>query len=318
MSILLRYTLFCLFGAIALLHAVLAAEVDPVPPENKFSAAPSSDASPQDAPESLETYQLMGYLAQGSNCAEKANSTLAIANNATLLYTHGNDNANQRMHIYHSKDFGITVSWAGMQPLSLGSLAAAGDLFLVDPDNALFPGLRQGTKVYDGFQKAFQRVAPILDKKIPEYQERFNDTRVSFTGLSYGAALSVFAGMHFQFALKHGVYKLIVFGLPRLGNVPWANSVDDQLKGTLYYTANGDDIVVHLPPREAGYQHPSGQIWTNPANSLEYKFYPGQENVHGADSIWGTSIEHHTGIYYGVHIGGAFGPCPVKVAGSGM
>lgn len=34
-----------------------------------------------------------------------------------------------------------------------------------------------------------------------------------------------------------------------------------------------------------GFQHPSGQVWINPANTTNWAYYPGQENVHGADTV---------------------------------
>ena len=66
--------------------------------------------------------------------------------------------------------------------------------------------------------------------------------------------------------------------------------------------------------RELGFQHPSGQVWINPVNSDNWKFYPGQENHFGAntvDPIW-TFDDHH-GYYFGTGVGHGPGTCPASV-----
>lgn len=310
-SVLVSAALLCAQGAMAGVD-VLRPDHKSVRPESKFWGATSSTAQPRHVPESLKTYQQLAVMAQGSNCIDsKVNETLG---DATLLYQWGDDDKNQRMHVYHSKSMGITFSWAGMNTSSISSLLSSADLFLVDADPEIFGFLAPGTKVYQGFQAAYKRVAPIVEKKVKEYTHKYNDTRVSFTGLSFGAALSTFGALHMNHVMKDAkLHKVVVMGLPRIGNPTWANEVDKYLKGTFYYTVNGDDLVSRVPPRELGYQQPSGQIYINPANSSSWKFYPGQENVHGSDSQWGFSIQDHTGVYYNVPVGGVFGPCPPQV-----
>jgi hypothetical protein len=70
-------------------------------------------------------------------------------------------------------------------------------------------------------------------------------------------------------------------GLPRTGNPTFANAVDSILPKKFSYVVSGRDFVPHVPPRAAGFQHPSGQVWINPANTTNWKFYPGQENIYG-------------------------------------
>lgn len=78
---------------------------------------------------------------------------------------------------------------------------------------------------------------------------------------------------------------------------------------------NGKDPVPHLPPRLLGYQHPSGQVWINPANSTSWLYYPGQENPKGADSVIDVQIsfDDHQGIYAHTQIGASKGHCPATV-----
>lgn len=284
----------------------------PVPPQTKFSDRVCSTAEAEDVPDSLKHYQQMAVMAQGSNCLESEDRKKV--GDATLLYTWGDDDKNQRMHIYHSKSMGITFSWSGMNISSITSLLSSADIFLHDADKKLFSNALHGSKVYGGFQSAYQRAAPVVLKKAKEYMKEYDDNRLSFTGLSFGAALANLASMHLKHALSDAkIHNVVVFGLPRIGNPEWANSVDKELKGKFYYVVNGADLVSRLPPRELGYQQPSGQIFIQPANSTNWKFYPGQENVHGSNSHWGYSIPDHTGVYFNVLVGGVFGPCPVEV-----
>ncbi|WFD01354.1 hypothetical protein MOBT1_000016 [Malassezia obtusa] len=291
---------------------VLEPRHKPVPPQNKNFLPQSSKQSPQDVPDSLKNYQQLAVMAQQVNCLHsKINKTYG---DAKLLYSWGNDDTDQRMHVYHSKSMGITFSWAGLNASSIASILGGADIFLADADKELFSWVESGSKVYHGFQSAYKRVAPIVEKKAKQYMKEYNDNRLSFTGLSYGAALSNLASMHLSHKMSSAkIHKVVVFGLPRIGNQQWANSVDKQLKGTFYYVVNGDDLVSRLPPRELGYQQPSGQIYINPPNSTHWKFYPGQENIHGSDSDWGINIKDHTGVYFSVPIGGFFGPCPSEI-----
>lgn len=77
------------------------------------------------------------------------------------------------------------------------------------------------------------------------------------------------------------IWSFPTVGQPRDGNPVFANAVDSLLANKFSYVVNGRDFVPHLPPRIAGFQHPSGQVWINPANTTGWLFYPGQENVHG-------------------------------------
>ncbi|KAL4403150.1 hypothetical protein ACI68E_000933 [Malassezia pachydermatis] len=312
----LKIVLFLWVAVVA--HLVHARAIGVMPPQVKrdLPGWPSSTAAPQPVPDPVSMYQQFAGLAQESNCVNyKINMTIG---DAKLLYSWGDGDHDQRLQLFHSKSLGIVASWSGMNQSSLTSLLSAADLFLVDPNRDLFPMVLPGTKVFQGFQSAYERVASRLLEKLDYYQNMYDEDRVSFTGLSYGAALSALAVQHVDANLKRGsVYKTVVFGLPRIGNREWANSLDKHMKGRFYYVVNGPDLVPHMPPREWGYQQPSGQIWINPANSTHWKFYPGQENVHGADSVLAFNIPDHTGVYFNTEIASYWGHCPATIGQDG-
>lgn len=287
--------------------------ISKVAPENiEFFGRVTSYQKPVKVPEPISMYQQFAGLAQQSNCFKtKINATIG---DAQLLFSWGDDDKNQRMQIFRSKSLGIVTSWSGMNVTSLTSLLSAADLFLVDVDRKYFPRVKKGSKLYDGFQNAFKRAAPVLMKKIQYFQELYDEDRVSLTGLSFGAALADIALPYVKENLKRGhIHRVVVFGHPRIGNQEWADSLDTYAEGKFFYVVNGNDIVPHLPPREFGYQQPSGQIWINPSNSSNWKLYPGQENVHGANSMFGFSIKDHTGVYFRTEIGSFWGHCPATI-----
>ena len=304
---------FVVLCAILTLQAVVTKPVQKIAPDTRdIFGRKTSHEPPQPLPDSFTMYQHFAVLAQQSNCV---NYRLGMnVSDAKLLYAIGDSNYNQRMEIFHSKSLGIVVSWAGMNQTGIDSVLQATDLFLEDVDRDLFPHVRKGAKMYSGFQNEYKRIADITLGKIHEFQDKYNEDRVSLTGLSFGSGIAAVASLHLNSNLKRGkLHRVMVFGLPRSGNQEWADSIDDALRGRFYYAVNGVDLVPRAPPRELGFQHPSGQIWINPSNSTHAKFYPGQENANGANSEWGFSIPDHTGWFFYTHIASYWQNCPARI-----
>ncbi len=72
--------------------------------------------------------------------------------------------------------------------------------------------------------------------------------------------------------------------------------------------------VPRLPPA-IDYQHASGEIWINPANSLSAVTCPGQENENCILSVnpFTYDVSDHTGTYFNVHIAGRGENCPAVI-----
>lgn len=233
---------------------------------------------------------------------------------AELLYEYGDGNIKQRAAIFHSKSLGIAVSFEGTEILSILSILHDVDFWPVDPTNALKDAVPSGTKLFKVFHSAYQDVAKPVFKNLERILSERNETRVTVIGYSLGAAMATMAAMEYQHRLEHGVHQVFAFGLPRTGNPIFANAVDEKLGGKFFYAVNGKDWVPHMPPREWNYQHPSGQIWINPSASGNYTYYPGQENVHGANSIEPVlTLQDHINYYFHTGLGPGVGQCPAKV-----
>ena len=283
-----------------------------VAPEVDIFGITSSLAKPEPVPDPVPMYEQFAGIAQQVNC-RKHKIGMKVGD-AELLWSNGDDDLDQRVQIYLSKMVGLTVAWAGQNVSSLNSILTGATFPMKPADFELFPFARKGSMISIGIQDAYKRVANQVLHKIQHFQEKYNEDRVSFTGLSLGAMISSLAMVHVQHNLKRGcIYRSVVFGFPRVGNVQWANTIDEQMKGKFFYVENGNDIVPHIPPRVLGFHFPSGQIWIKKANSTHWMFYPGQENVHGSNSEWGFRVPDHTGVYFNTEIGSYWGHCPATV-----
>lgn len=258
-------------------------------------------------------------MSQAAGLAQQAYCTSQPSNqqvgDAHVLYSHGNGNTVQRTIVAKSDSLGIVVAFEGTNSSSLISLLHDADTRLVDPDEKFSSVYPPGTQIFEGFQDAYLAVAdPVLDK-VKELMKKNKESRVTVTGHSMGGALALLAAAHYTHALDRGVFKAFSFGLPRTGNPTFAKAIDSMLPAKFYYTVNGRDCVPHSPMHKQGYQHPSGQVWINSANSTSWKYYPGQENVFGANTIksGNCSLYDHKGVYYHTALGPNPGGCPAQV-----
>ncbi|WFC96803.1 hypothetical protein MBRA1_003466 [Malassezia brasiliensis] len=278
------------------------------------NAGPSSHEQPTSIPIDWHLLsEAAGMSSQDYCSSQRVGETVG---DAELLYQFGDGFFLQRALIFKSKKLGLTVAFEGTETSSIFSEIHDADFRLVNPSWLLDGAYPENVQVSDGFETAYLQVAKPILAKLREYMETYKETRVSVTGHSLGAAMALIAAGHYNHVLDQGIHYALVFGLPRTGDGKFANFIDETLKDKVYYVVNGHDVVPHVPPRGFGYQHPSGQIWINPADSTEWKFYPGQENVHGANSVGlALNTDDHLGTYFHTGIGESEGDnsCPAQV-----
>ena len=232
---------------------------------------------------------------------------------AKLLWSNWFGVVNQRVSVFHSDHLGVTAAFEGTTSSILSILHDA-NFPQVDPAQRLSSVFPPGVKLFNGFQDAYLAVADETFHHIQKAMKQYNDTRVSATGHSLGAAMAAIAGPDFQHHLKDAQVFVYAFGLPRTGNNEWANFIDKKLEGRFFFATNGRDWVPHMPPRDWGFQHPSGQIWIKKASSTDWAYYPGQENHFGPNSIepkW--NFDDHHGTYFHSYLGQTVGSCPAEV-----
>lgn len=273
---------------------------------------PTSYEKPVDIPVDLHE------LSQAVGCAQQTYCGLNIegqkVGDARLVWTKHLGLFAQRTNIYHSDRLGVVVAFEGTTKSPFSILKDANPI-LAEPKGCLANALEDGAKLMSSFQDAYLQVQSEVKDEVKKVMDQYHESRITVTGHSLGAAMATICGIDLHMNL-HPVYRVFGFGCPRIGNVQFANSIDNNLKGRYFYIVNGQDWVPHQPPRDLGYQHASGQIWINPANSIHWKLYPGQENHHGSNSVIQkiTFADHH-GVYFHSGLGHGLnaGECPAKV-----
>ena len=273
----------------------------------------SSHAEPVKVESSMPLMSFAAGLTQETYCPSSQIKPGLKIGDAKLLWSTGDGYFIQRALIYHSDKLGIAVAYQGTNLDSLFSSIHNLEFIGVPPDWRYAKGLPEGTKLFYGFQDAYLQIVDKVYPAVQKYMHLYNETRVTVIGHSLGAAMGLVSAADFNYRIGTGVHNIYLYGLPRVGNPIFADWVDKTFGKKLHWAVSGKDWVPHVPPREFGYQHPSNYIWINPANSTNWKRYPGQENVHGFNRIqpdW-LSFDDHQGVYFHTQIGAMKeGHCP--------
>lgn len=288
---------------------ILSADLSIASPAHK-AKMPNRHKSSQESASPVLPFSTFAYSQAAGLCQQTYCADVAIGQqvgDAKLLFTTGDGDAIQRVNIYYSATLGVTVAYQGTNISSLTSALHDVDYALISPDPRL--GLPAGAQVDSGFQAAWLASYLSVSNALEQLRGQYAGARLTVVGHSLGAAQALLAGL----ALQHlygvdGVItckcipspntvptsgttlktlsplSFLAVGLPRTGNAIFADAVDSVLAEKFSYVVNGRDWVPHTPFPFLGYQHPSGQVWINPANTTNWAFYPGQENVNGK---WG-------------------------------
>lgn len=279
-----------------------------------------------DLPFNLTTLQYAAAACQNTYCGPTWNNPGLDLGDMTLLATAPLPDDEQRVTIYHSLSQGIILAYEGTNSTSLDSDAHDATLWLTPPKPEL--GLSGDAMVFYGFQDQWYRSWGTVEQQLLEAFQQFPDDKVLVTGHSMGASMAQLAALAIELAYGK-VSAVISFEPPRTGNPSYANQFDQVFLGRYTGTVNGDDWVPSVPPRSFGYQHPSGMIWINPANSTSYTFYPDSEDPRGPDSqipgminvpallsgdwndmiLWGD----HQGRFFGIDMLTFLGNCPPNI-----
>ncbi|THH12073.1 hypothetical protein EW145_g245 [Phellinidium pouzarii] len=187
------------------------------------------------------------------------------------------------------------------------------DIFMKNLDSTLFPGIDPSVGVHSGFADSQARSAPDILSAVQQTLSAHPGASVTMTGHSLGAALALLDAVYLPLHLPTGTsFKTVTYGMPRVGNLAFANYVDAQITslsgGTgLTHINNKEDPVPILPGMFLGFHHPSGEVHIQDSDAWDA--CPGQDNssdlciVGDVPNVFESDEADHDGPYDGVEMG---------------
>ncbi|PIL27931.1 hypothetical protein GSI_09966 [Ganoderma sinense ZZ0214-1] len=202
----------------------------------------------------------------------------------------------------------VIVSHQGTDTSKFLPLLTNGDFFHVPLDEELFPGVDRRVVVHGGFAATHSRSAPEVLAAVRKAIAKHKTKKVTITGHSLGAAIGLLDAIFLRLHIRGIKTRFVGFGLPRVGNMHFADYVDAQ-RATLSVTHinNKKDMVPIIPGRFLGFHHPSGEVHINEAGA--WLACPGQDNaseectVGDVRNIFVGSGSDHNGPYGGIEMG---------------
>jgi len=205
----------------------------------------------------------------------------------------------------------VVVATQGTEPTELPSLLTDVE-FLQNPLNlANFPSAPPTAKVHQGFQKAFEATSQTVLDQVTALMTANNVNNIFITGHSLGAAISTLQAAFLKEQLGAAVnIKVRGYGLPRVGNLDWAEYVETLLGvgDQFLHMHVGKDPIPRLPPASIlGYTHPAGEVFDDlkTEDGSDAVFCPGRENqlCSASNNLLDTDILDHIGPYATIRIG---------------
>ncbi|KAJ6581033.1 lipase [Mycena capillaripes] len=218
----------------------------------------------------------------------------------------------------------VIVSHEGTQLDAIVSMLTDVSILQTTLNSVLFPGIGSDISVHCGFAEAHARSAISVLAAVKMALDKYKANHVTmvghslgsfhFTDIVLGALLDILGGaltlldsvylpLHLPPSVK---FNTVTYGLPRVGNLAFANYVDAHV--SLTRINNQEDIVPIIPSRFPllpllEYHHAAGEVHIQASG--EWDSCPGQENESelcsaGDVNILTGSIANHDGPYDGV------------------
>jgi len=231
-----------------------------------------------------------------------------------ILQVGGDGDATPRFFIASDpQSQSVVVAHQGTDPTEFLSLLNDAEVAQVAMDSARFPQAASGTLVHDGFQDTQNRTSSVVLSAVQSALQSTGFTRVLTTGHSLGAAVATLDALMLKMALPSNIeVDSVVFGLPRVGNQPFADMVDAMFP-TFTHVTNQNDPIPIVPPHTLNFQQPSGEAHINSVDSssgnANMVSCPDQENDNCSDKNLIADpfgITNHLGPYFsGISFGGS-------------
>ncbi|KAF8799891.1 lipase class 3 family protein [Phlegmacium glaucopus] len=234
----------------------------------------------------------------GANCA---------ANSGFIPVASGGDGSSvQFWYVGFSPAQGtVIVAHQGTDTAKIQADATDADAFLESLDSTLFPGVSSSVEAHSGFANEQAKTATQILSAVKSAIAAHSATKVTIVGHSLGAAIALLDGVYLPLHISGVTFRMIGYGMPRVGNQAFADYLDAHLSVT--HINNKEDLVPIVPGRFLGYHHPSGEVHIMDNN--QWVSCPGQDNpstectVGDVPNIFDGSTSDHGGPYDGVTMG---------------
>ncbi|KAF5312576.1 hypothetical protein D9619_002467 [Psilocybe cf. subviscida] len=206
---------------------------------------------------------------------------------------------------YSPSQASVIVAHQGTDPKKIEADATDADAFKQNLDSTLFPGLSSSIEAHNGFSNEQAKTATAVLAAVKTAISAHAAKKVTITGHSLGAAIALLDGVYLPLHISGVTFRVITYGMPRVGNQAFADYVDAHL--TLTHINNREDLVPIVPGRFLGYAHPSGEVHIK--DNSQWISCSGQDNtstdcvVGDVPNIFDGSTSDHDGPYDGVEMG---------------
>ncbi|KAJ3511453.1 hypothetical protein NLJ89_g4086 [Agrocybe chaxingu] len=206
---------------------------------------------------------------------------------------------------YSPSQESVIVAHQGTNPSKIQADATDVDALLENLDSTLFPGVDSSVEVHSGFAGEQAKTAPDVLSAVNTVISTYGATQVTIVGHSLGAAIALLDGVCLPLQISGVSFRMIGYGMPRVGNQAFANYIDAHLAVT--HINNKEDFVPIIPGMFLGYRHPSGEVHI--MDNGQWVSCPGQDNpsteciVGDVPNVFDGVESDHDGPYDTVEMG---------------
>ncbi|KAJ3512952.1 hypothetical protein NLJ89_g3222 [Agrocybe chaxingu] len=199
----------------------------------------------------------------------------------------------------------VIVAHQGTDPSKIGPLLIDADIFLTGLNSSLFPGVPSNIQVHSGFASEHAKTATSVLTAVRTALQDSGLNNVTVVGHSLGAALALLDSIYLPLFLPSVSFRMIGYGMPRVGNQDFASYVDGHVDVT--HVNNKEDFVPTLPGRLLGFHHPQGEKHIQ--DDLSWVSCPGGDDTDtrcttgDVPYIFEGDLNDHDGPYDGVTMG---------------
>ncbi|KAF8997861.1 Alpha/Beta hydrolase protein [Cyathus striatus] len=207
----------------------------------------------------------------------------------------------------------VIVSHQGTDPSKMESISTDANIELVPFDSTLFPGINSAVEVHNGFATEQAKTAKTILAAVKKTISAHSTKNVAVVGHSLGAAIALLDSVYLPLHITGVNFRMIGYGLPRVGNQYFANYVDKNLN--VVHINNREDPIPTVPGLYLNFHHPSGEIhirdngnWVTCPGKMEVTNV-GQDNpstkciVGDVPNIGVGNLTDHTGPYNEIKMG---------------